>query len=233
MTIISKCDKILLTEEDIMKEQIEEIRRDIKDLAAGEVTIVAASKMQPVEKMNELLQYGVNTVGENKVQELLAKYTPDTKLEWQFIGTLQTNKVKYIADKVSLIQSLDKISLVKEIQKQCQRIGKIMPVLIEVNIGREEQKSGILEEELPDFIAEIKKYSNIKISGLMTVMPIGASDELFRRMNELFLKCKRDYPDIGWKWLSMGMSADYKIALKNGANMIRIGEKIFGKRKYS
>lgn len=214
-----------------MKQEIESLKQDIALLAPGrEVKIVAATKTQTIQRMNEILEYGLNTVGENRVQELLGKYTPDTELEWHFIGALQTNKVKYIAGKVALIQSLDSLTLAKEIQKQCEKIGKAMPVLVEVNIGREEQKRGVSEENLFGFIDSALMFPGLKISGLMTVMPIGAPEKLFEKMRALYEKCKASYPKIEWKWLSMGMSADYKAALKHGSNMIRVGEKIFGKR---
>lgn len=228
LTVGIKCAKMTY-----MKEEIESLKSDIKVLAGDRnVTIVAASKMQTIETINKLLEYGIDTVGENRVQELIEKYEPNSPLKWQFIGVLQSNKVKYIVDKVTLIQSVDSVSLAKEIEKQCAKRDIIMPILLEVNYGREPQKSGVLPENLYELIDAITALPHVKINGLMTVMPIGAEEKMYNGMNELYNKCKKDYQKIDFKYLSMGMSADYRLALKCGANMIRIGEKIFGKRNY-
>ncbi|HPG92208.1 MAG TPA: YggS family pyridoxal phosphate-dependent enzyme [Clostridia bacterium] len=216
-----------------MKDEIAYLMQDIKSIVGDkEIFIVAASKMQTVETIDKLPEYGIDTVGENRVQEFLEKYSPNSPLKWQFIGVLQSNKVKYIVDKVTLIQSVDSLSLAKEIEKQCAKRNLIMPILIEVNYGREPQKSGVLPENLYELIDAVTALPHVKINGLMTVMPIGASEEKYCGMNELYNKCKKDYQKIDFKYLSMGMSADYPVALKCGANMIRIGEKIFGKRNY-
>ena len=163
---------------------------------------------------------------------MIGKYKPIDGLSWHFIGALQTNKVKYIVDKVDLIHSVDRIELAQEINRRCAKINKVMPILIEVNVGGEENKSGINPEELFVFVENIRDLPNIKICGLMTVMPKHAEEDLYKRMYALYVRLKEIYPSLPVKWLSMGMSGDYKIALKNGANMIRLGTALFGERVY-
>ena len=154
------------------------------------------------------------------------------------IGHLQTNKVKYIIDKVSLIHSLDSISLLDKIQQEAKKRNMIVNCLVEINIAREESKYGIFEEDLFDFLSEISKRDNVRVQGLMTVAPYFEDAEntriYFRKMKLLFDKiAKENYENVEMKILSMGMSNDFKVAIEEGANLIRVGTLIFGKRDYS
>lgn len=197
------------------------------------VTLVAVSKTYPKKDIDEVHKYGVSIFGENHVQEIEEKYDPS--YSWHMIGHLQRNKVKNVVPLASMIESLDSIRLAKEINKECAKIQKIMPCLVEINISREENKTGILIEECEDFIKECQELKNIDIQGLMCVGPLlekERTDECFHEVKLLFDKLQCIYGSEKIRYLSMGMSSDYKIALKNGANIIRIGSLIFGKRNY-
>ena len=196
--------------------------------------LLLATKMQSCEDINYLVSKGAYLIGENKVNELLEKYEGyDKRAEIHFIGTLQSNKVKYIIDKVSLIHSVDKLSLLEEIDKRAKKIGKVMDVLVEVHSGREEAKGGILPEDVADFIASLSDLEFIRVRGLMTMAPKCTSREeylkYFTLTRELFDKLFKDKSDA---ILSMGMSESYTYAIEAGATMVRIGSAIFGERKY-
>lgn len=195
---------------------------------AKSIKIVAATKMVPSDIIKTLPSYGIVSAGENKVQELLDKYDDKINIDWQFIGSLQTNKVKYIIDKVSLIHSVDRMSLAEEISKQAKKINKTMEVLIEVNIGKEPNKSGVFEDNLFSLCDCISSLDNIKLVGLMSVMPKICEELLYEKMHNLYRKMQGDYKNI--KYLSMGMSGDYLFAVKYGSNMVRLGSVLFGAR---
>ena len=224
---------------DTRKEQIkssyELVKNRISELSKGRnITLLAATKTQSCEDINYLISLGVNTIGENRVNELVEKYDRyDKTASLHFIGTLQKNKVKYIIDKVDLIHSVDSLSLLSEIDKRAGKIGKRMGVLIEVNSGREESKGGIMPEDVSDFYKEATKLSNIEVMGLMTMAPRceDKKDYLkyFGLTKELFDKLFKDKPDA---ILSMGMSDSYEYAIEAGANLVRVGSKLFGERKY-
>ncbi|TDT61838.1 YggS family pyridoxal phosphate-dependent enzyme [Fonticella tunisiensis] len=202
-----------------------------------DIELVAVSKMQSLEKMYEAKECGLRVFGENKVQELLDKYDKIQDVKWHFIGHLQTNKVKYIIDKVEMIHSLDRIGLVEEIDKRAKQINRIMPVLIQINIGREETKSGIYEEDVENFISGLEKYQNILVSGIMTIPPPSDNKSeirgYFRRVKKIFDDLKQyKYKNFDIKYLSMGMTNDFEIAIEEGANIIRVGTGIFGQRNY-
>jgi len=197
-----------------------------------EVLLVGATKTRTIETIEAATRLGLLVAGENRVQELLAKYKKVEGLTWHFIGALQTNKVKYIVDKVDMIHSVDRIELANEINRRCEKINKVMPVLIEINIGREESKSGVKPEDLIFLIEQVKQLPFVKVVGLMSVLPKFAEESLYKAMADLFLSVKNKFRDLDLRWLSMGMSDDYEIALKNGANLIRIGTLLFGKRDY-
>lgn len=206
--------------------------KKIKDSVPDGVTIVAASKTQSIDRILNLASaYPDLIFGENRVQELVDKYTPS--LRWHLIGQLQTNKVKYIIDKVECIQSLDRMPLALEIEKCAAKKGIVMPCLIEVNIAGEEAKGGLKIENLGEFLNQLQSLERVKPIGLMTVAPI-SNDEGY--LKECFLKMKDSYDKFkdvyGFKYLSMGMSSDYKIAVECGSNMIRLGRTIFGDRVY-
>ena len=201
------------------------------------VQLIAVSKTRTIEEMEEAYEFGIRKFGENKVQEIIRKFDEfHQDVEWHLIGHLQTNKVKYIVDKVHLIQSLDSIKLLKEIEKVYGKHNKIAKTLIQVNIGREEQKYGILEEDIEDLIEALETCKNVNVLGIMTIIPKGTKEECreyFKRTYELFLKLKeRSFKNIKMEILSMGMSGDYEIAIEEGSNMVRIGQGIFGERIY-
>ena len=204
-----------------------------------EITFLAATKTVEPAVINYAVSLGLKHIGENKVQELLSKYEEyDLKnCELQFIGHLQTNKVRQIIDKVAMIQSVDSRKLAAEISKQSVKNGIVSNILIEVNIGREENKSGVLKEELDELIGEISEMPNIKIRGLMTVPPICKEKievcKFFDEMYQLFIdfSCKKS-DNVCMDYLSMGMSDDYEEAVLSGANMVRVGSRLFGQRIY-
>lgn len=206
----------------------------IKSNLKEDTLLVGVSKYHTIDEIDNAFSCGIDTFGENHVQELVKKYTP--KYKWHFIGHLQTNKVKSLLPVVDMIESLDSIKLAKEIQKEASKINKIIPVLIQVNISNEEQKYGFRLEEVID-VANIifENMSNIKIEGLMCIASDSDDYDLvssqFKSMQDKYIEFKDLYPD-DIKYLSMGMSNDYKLALKYGSNIVRIGTMIFGERSY-
>lgn len=222
-----------------ISENLKRIRYDIEEARIkyrkpdDTVKIMAVTKTVPYERVNYAINEGITLLGENRVQEYLSKKDfYDKSAEVHFIGHLQTNKIKYIIDSVTMIHSVDSLKLAAEINKQAERCKKCMDVLIEVNIGREESKSGIFPELLEDLIYEASQLKNIRIRGLMTIPPIFNAEESFEKMQTLFneLQAKRiDNTNIDT--LSMGMSSDYALAVKYGSNIVRIGSGLFGARK--
>jgi pyridoxal phosphate enzyme (YggS family) len=208
---------------------LEESGRSIKD-----VLVIGASKTMPLERILFVRDNtDVKIFGENRVQELLEKYTPDVR--WHFIGQLQTNKVKYIVDKVELIHSVDRLSLLQEIDRQAKKHGKVQDILIEVNIGGEEKKGGVAPTEVIDFAKEVDKYPSVRLKGLMSVLPNvekEALDAFYLQLSKLYDTLKQtrlDNADI--RYLSAGMSNDYDVAVKYGANIVRLGRALFGERE--
>jgi len=223
-----------------IEENLHEIREKINNARLKrdnkynkEVRLMAVTKTVPVEKINFAISRGINLIGENRVNEFLGKYDELAKdnLEIHFIGTLQTNKVKYIIDKVDLIQSVDSVKLAEEINKRANLKNKIMDILMEINIGGEESKAGVSPDSCLEFINIIKDFKNINVRGLMTIPPFEASlnkreiKKYFNKMREIY-----DSADTG-DILSMGMSEDFEEAIEYGADIIRIGTRIFGERK--
>ena len=189
--------------------------------------------------VNAAIGAGITLLGENKAQELCAKYDSYHKdgVQIHFIGHLQTNKVRQIVDKVSMVESVDSIKLAREIDRHCAAIGKVMDVLLEVNIGREENKTGIFPELLPALLEEAGKLERIRVRGLMTIPPVCETEEevlqYFSQMSQLFIDIKqKKYDNISMEILSMGMSADYLAAVRCGSNIVRIGTAMFGQRNY-
>lgn len=203
------------------------------------VKLIAVSKTKPLEDMDEAYQCGIRDFGENKVQELMYKIEHFNKedVTWHLLGHLQRNKVKYIVGKVNLIHSLDSIKLLEEIEKQYAKTGLIAHVLIEINIGKEQNKSGIMKEDLEELLNVIENCNYVNVEGLMTVIPIGDENSCriyFKEVKNIFDNLsKRSFKNIKMKYLSMGMTGDYKIAIEEGSNMVRIGQGIFGKRDYT
>ncbi|GAV21801.1 YggS family pyridoxal phosphate-dependent enzyme [Carboxydothermus pertinax] len=225
-----------------ISQKLQEIKQEIARITAmkpgNRVKILGVTKTVDVERIKEASQAGVEAFGENKVQEFLEKYEKLPNLEWHFIGHLQTNKINKILGKVSLIHSLDRYNLAEEINKRAYRLGIVVPVLLEVNMAKEESKFGLMPEEVVDFYLEAREnFKNLEVSGLMTVAPYVDNPEevrpVFRGMRELFLKLKAlDPANEKLQYLSMGMSNDYKVAVEEGANIIRLGTLLFGERNY-
>lgn len=208
---------------------LEESGRSRKD-----VLVIGASKTMPLERILFVRDNtDVKIFGENRVQELLEKYTPEVR--WHFIGQLQTNKVKYIVDKVELIHSVDRLSLLQEIDRQAKKHGKVQDILIEVNIGGEEKKGGVAPSEVIDFAKEVDKYPSVRLKGLMSVLPNVEKEALnafYLQLSKLYdtlKQTKLDNADI--RYLSAGMSNDYDVAVKYGANIVRLGRALFGERE--
>ena len=218
-----------------LKENYNAVVKSVRALDRdGKVKLLIATKMQSCEDINCLVENGACLIGENKVNELLEKYDGyDKRAEVHFIGTLQSNKVKYIIDKVSLIHSVDKLSLLEEINKRAAKIGKVMDVLLEVNSGKEENKGGVFPEDVAEFYEKAKSFDNVRVRGLMTMAPRCQSREEYLKYfgitKELFDKLFGNEKDA---ILSMGMSESYEYAIEAGATLVRVGSKIFGERKY-
>lgn len=204
-----------------------------------DVKLVAVSKTKPAGDILEAYEAGIRDFGENKVQELCAKYEELPKdIRWHLIGHLQTNKVKYIIGKTYLIHSVDSLKLAKEIEKEAAKKNVSVDILIQVNISKEESKSGISEDEAPALIDEILKMPHINIKGLMTIAPICEDSEevrpVFRQLKKLSVDIACFNHDNNSKCeLSMGMSGDFKAAVLEGATYVRIGSSIFGERNYN
>ncbi len=222
-----------------ISENLKRIRYDIDEAklkyrnSDDIVQLMAVTKTVPYERVNYAVSEGVMLLGENRVQEYLSKKDfYDKNAEVNFIGHLQSNKIKYIIDSVTMIHSVDSFRLAVEIDKQAKKIHKCMDVLIEVNIGREESKSGVFPEMLEELVYEAAQLENIKIRGLMTIPPIFDAEKSFEKMQRLFndLQQKR-IGNTQIDTLSMGMSSDYALAVKYGSNIVRIGSGIFGTRK--
>ena len=203
--------------------------------AKKDVLLLAVTKTVSVERIREAVDLGAHDLGENRVQELISKYDELPGVNWHLIGHLQTNKVKYIIDKVKLVHSLDSIELTKEIDKRAKAAGVILPVLVQVNIADEETKFGLAENEVEDFLAAMEDYPSLAVQGLMTIGPFLPEPEelrpVFRSLRLLSERIQgRNLPHISMDFLSMGMSNDYEVAVEEGANIVRIGSSIFGKR---
>lgn len=210
----------------VNEEAVKKILEEVKP-----AKLVAATKYVDVHEIEKLEELGVTCFGENRVQAFLEKYENyHGNGEFQFIGTLQPNKVKYIIDKVTLIHAVDRYSLLKEIEKQAAKRDLEMPVLIQVNIAKEESKHGFEVEEIDEVFNSLKDYPHVKVRGLMMMAPHIESSETeryFKMIQELLQRLQKDYPMYQLDQLSMGMSNDYHEALKHGSTMIRIGSALF------
>ena len=217
---------------------IAEWREKIADASQkwGGAQICAVTKTQNADTVNTVLDGGLALIGENRVQELVGKYDSlDPRLEIHLIGSLQTNKVRYIADKVSMIQSVDRIALAEEISKRMAPLGRAMNCLIQVNIAREPQKGGVLLEELPKLLDGCASLQGVRVKGLMAIMPLADDPEdvrvYFRQMRALFDRLRENpRENIEMETLSMGMSGDAIVAAQEGATMVRLGRALFGAR---
>ncbi|HUV75425.1 MAG TPA: YggS family pyridoxal phosphate-dependent enzyme [Dehalococcoidales bacterium] len=217
-----------------IKQNVSQILSELPD----GVQLVAAAKTRSPEEILEAVEAGVKIIGENYIQEAERAYeTVGKRAKWHFIGHLQKNKVKKAVPIFDLIETVDSIELAGEIDKRCAQIGKTMPVLIEINSGRELQKAGVLPEDAGQLVRDISACEHIRLMGLMTMGPRFGNPEdsrpYFVETKKLFDEIKKlDLPNAEMRYLSMGMTNSYKIALQEGANIVRIGSKIFGERDY-
>ena len=203
-----------------------------------DVLLVAVTKTRTADEINEAIDAGITDIGENKVQEVVDKFDHVKPVRWHLIGHLQTNKVKYIIDKVCMIHSVDSMKLAKEIDKRAGQHGVTMDILIQVNAAQEESKFGITTDDTKQLILDIlEECPNIRIRGLMHIAPAAEDPnevrQYFAQVKELYEECgKIDHPHLEFKYLSMGMSHDFGVAIEEGSNLIRVGTSIFGERDY-
>jgi len=207
----------------------------LSELPEG-VALEAAAKTRTAEEIGQAIEAGVKIIGENYLQEAEHAYEViGNRAEWHFIGHLQSNKVKKAVNLFDMIETVDSVAIASEIDKRCAQINKVMPVLIEINSGREEQKAGVFPEKAEQLIRQISGLPNLKVSGLMTMGPFSGDPEdsrpYFVATRKIFEELKKKpIPNVEMKYLSMGMTNSYKVAIEEGANIVRIGSKIFGER---
>ena len=229
----------------MLRENLQEVEERIQEACrrAGrdrsEVTLVAVSKTKPVAILQEAYDLGVRVFGENKVQEIREKYEALPKnIEWHMIGHLQTNKVKYIVDKVRLIHSVDSLRLAEVIEKEAEKHNRVVDILLEVNVAEEESKFGLKMPEVIPMAEKVVQLPHIRLRGLMTIAPFVENPEknraIFANLHDLYVDIKEKNIDNGTvSILSMGMTNDYEVAIEEGATMVRVGTGIFGARDYS
>lgn len=227
-----------------IKENIEVINKQIEDAAdkvgrdKDEIKLIAVTKLHTPDEINEAIEAGITDIAENKVQEILNKYEAVKPIRWHLIGHLQTNKVKYIIDKVTMIHSVDSLKLAKEIDKRACANGKIMDILLQVNSAEEESKFGIASADVDALIDDIlRECSSVRIKGLMCIAPYTENIEecrpYFAEVKEIFDRYRCDDREmLEFEYLSMGMSNDFSVAIEEGSNMVRVGTAIFGLRNY-
>lgn len=229
-----------------ISENIETIKMNVQRAAEkvnktiDDITIIAVTKTVDSDRAIEAIDSGLYNLGENRVQEFNNKYSviKDKDVKWHIIGHLQTNKVKYVIGKVELIHSLESIPLAEEINKRAKQQGIIANVLIELNLGGEESKFGLDENSVFEFAKSIEQYDHIRVMGMMTVAPYDENPEnirwVFKKMKSIFDEISNlNLINFEMKYLSMGMTNDYEIAIEEGSNMIRVGTAIFGSRNYN
>ncbi len=224
----------------MIKDRLSDVRRKIAEANkdSRDITLIAVTKTHSPERINEAIDLGVTDIGENKVQEILDKFDKVKPVRWHLIGHLQTNKVKYIIDKVSLIHSVDSIKLMDEIERQAKLHDTYMEILIQVNITGEETKFGISPDEIDTFLRHAADLERVKVVGLMTILSkldTAVANRLhFDNIFNIFVDISQNrYDNVNMKYLSMGMSGDYEIAVECGSNMVRVGSAIFGAREYN
>ena len=219
-----------------VKSNIARAAADYPEFSAPEVQLIAVTKTLGIEPIREAYDCGQRDFGENRVQEILEKYPEFPKdVRWHLIGHLQTNKVKYIVDKVHMIHSLDSIKLAEEIEKRAAAIDRVIPCLIQVNIADEDTKFGLQKEDTIDFVKEMVRFPHIAVDGLMTIGPHVTDQEQIRTVFQELRQLKEEIatlalPAVKMRELSMGMSSDYPVAVREGATMVRVGTTIFGAR---
>ena len=222
-----------------IQENIRKVQQNIADACKkcgrepSEVMLLAVTKNHTPEEINQVVESGITNLGENRVQELMSKYDLiQGDVNWHLIGHLQKNKVKYIADKVVMIHSVESVSLVEEINKQCGKLGKVMDILVEINVSGEESKHGISPADADEFIQSVAQFPYVKVRGLMTMAPKYAENEQIRDIFAQLYKIGVDiqskkYDNISIDYLSMGMSNDYMIAIGEGSDIVRVGSALF------
>lgn len=224
-----------------IRQNILEIHQRMAEAAAisgrstEDIELMAVTKTVSFERINAAYDSGVRLFGENRVQEYLGKYEQycfDVN-QVHFIGHLQTNKVKYIIDKVSMIESVDSIRLAKEIEQRAAAAGIVMPILLEVNIASEATKSGIPESGLSDAVAELAELSHVCLRGFMCIPEQGNGEYYFAKMKDRFETMRTLHPELALSTLSMGMTNDYEAAIRHGSTLVRVGSGIFGARNYN
>lgn len=223
-----------------IKERIQQLQERLEQAAARagrlgeEIKVIAVTKGIPVPIIEEARAAGIEDFGENRVQEFLPKYAALGKqVRWHFIGRLQSNKAKFILDKIVLLHSLDRVPLAEKLQNLLAGKGRSLPVLLQVNLAGEETKSGFRREEVFSLLENISRFPNLCVQGLMTIAPYGANPAqirfVFRGLRELAEEIKSiSFPGVEMAFLSMGMTSDFEIAVEEGANIVRIGTAIFG-----
>lgn len=226
-------------------ENLKTVQNNIKEsiqkrhnIISQDVLLVAVTKNHDVEAMREAIDAGAAVIGENRVQEASQKYAVlDRNVTWHLIGHLQTNKVKHAVKIFDMIESVDSIKLAEAINKEAAKLGKVQKILVQVNLVKEASKTGVYLEDLPELLTAIDGMDNLKLMGLMFIAPIAENPEdvrpMFNQMYNLFIKVQKmplTHADI--KYLSMGMTHDYRIAIEEGANIVRVGTAIFGPRQY-
>ncbi|NLK21004.1 MAG: YggS family pyridoxal phosphate-dependent enzyme [Epulopiscium sp.] len=228
-----------------IKDNLEEIKNRIDKAArksgriGEDITLIAVTKTIDIDKINEVLSYGIHNIGESKAQEIMTKYDfIKSNTLWHLIGHLQTNKIKYLIDKIGLIHSVDSERLIFKIDDMAKKHSKIMDILLQINIARDEKKYGLLEEDIYPLIDKIKDLKNIRVKGLMTIVPYEQNPEdsrgYFSKLKQLSVDiASQNIDNINMEVLSMGMTNDYEIAIEEGATMVRIGTGIFGERNYN
>ncbi len=228
-----------------IRENIEAIRAEIDEAAretgrtGADIVLVGASKMNDAAACQEAIAAGIDALGENRVQEMTAKLAEDAYrgAPLHFIGHLQRNKVKQVVGKVDLLQSVGSLELLAEVDKQAEKLGLVQDILLEVNIGGEEAKSGFAPGAVEDAAARAKECAGVRVRGLMTIPPANATREenivYFQKVKALYVDISEKMYDNKLEYLSMGMSGDYADAIRAGANMVRVGTAIFGARDYS
>ncbi|MBW2342834.1 MAG: YggS family pyridoxal phosphate-dependent enzyme [Deltaproteobacteria bacterium] len=215
----------------------ENLNKILEELPEG-VDLVAAAKTRTPDEVLEAIEAGLMIIGENYVQEAEKAFEAvGAKVRWHMIGHLQSNKAKKAVKIFDMIETVDSMKLARAIDKACQNIGKVMQVLIEVNSGEEPQKAGVMPEDGISLVRDMSGLKNIKIMGLMTMGPFAGDPEdarpYFQKTRKLFEEIKAlNFPGVDMEYLSMGMSNSYRVALEEGANMVRIGTKLFGERVY-
>ena len=228
-----------------IRENIEAIRAEIDEAAretgrtGADIVLVGASKMNDAAACQEAIAAGIDALGENRVQEMTAKLAEDAYrgAPLHFIGHLQRNKVKQVVGKVDLLQSVGSLELLAEVDKQAEKLGLVQDILLEVNIGGEEAKSGFAPGAVEDAAARAKECAGVRVRGLMTIPPANATREenmvYFQKVKALYVDISKKMYDNKLEYLSMGMSGDFADAIRAGANMVRVGTAIFGARDYS